>query len=305
MRTIGPIFKLIITKCDIGQFSLWEPVWESKVQVRTIQHWFRPFWIFKPSTRPVLHSTLWWEPQIEKILNLDPSPILTMPNLNSGFTNSISTTVGWRCFRISKNNVAIRDWCFTFRICLSLYLRERERERERDWSVDKIKFTGKVRRYLGNSRLDFGLDYSPRPGSLPTWLKRQSAVWGRYQRAWVYINKNKCIPCKAITCTAPLADYESISMNTTWIWCMNKRHEYDASQLVTAKGRGALNSFIMVCRLLSPELASKGLHWEHLHTVIGSEAPILVYGTGFGDRSRHFSRLFSLTRQKAICWFHF
>ncbi len=135
VRIISPIFKLVITKCDIGWFSLWKPVWEwiwkSKVQVRTVQHWFRPFWIFKPSTRPVLHSTSWWEPQIEKILNLDPSPILTMLNLNIGFTNSISITVGWRRFRISKNNVATRDQCFTLRICLSLYLRERERERER------------------------------------------------------------------------------------------------------------------------------------------------------------------------------
>jgi hypothetical protein len=67
-------------------------------------------------------------------------------------------------------------------------------------------------------------------------------------------------------------------MNTVRIWCMNKRHEYASELVVTAKGRGALHSLFMVCRLF-PELASKGLHWEHLHTVIGSEeseAPILV-----------------------------
>jgi hypothetical protein len=71
-------------------------------------------------------------------------------------------------------------------------------------------------------------------------------------------------------------------MNTVWIWCMDKRHEY-ASELVTAKGRGGcLTQLIMVCRLF-PELASKGfLHWEHLHTVIGSEAPNSCVQNWFG-----------------------
>jgi hypothetical protein len=152
MNWSDSIFKknwFLVTQISLG----WEPLlqfsnWLSQNVILVgfhCENWFKnqrskwepfnigldPFWIFEPSTRPVVHSTSWWEPQIKKFLNLDPSPILTMPNLNIGFTNSISITVGWRCFRICKNNVATRDWCFTLRICLSLYLRERERERER------------------------------------------------------------------------------------------------------------------------------------------------------------------------------
>jgi hypothetical protein len=93
-----------------------------------------------------------------------------------------------------------------------------------------------------------------------------------------------------------------------WLWV--HIYEYSMNMVYEQKAwiclwtccwqrKGCLTHLIMVCRLFA-ELASKGLHWEHLHTVIGSEAPILVYRTGLGVLSRHFFRLFpSSTGQKA------
>lgn len=89
--------------------------------------------------------------------------------------------------------------------------------------------------------------------------------------------------------------------NPCWLWV--HIYEYSMNMVFEQKAwiclwtcycqrKGCLTQLIMVCRLF-PELASKGLHWEHLHTVIGSAAPILMYRTGLGVLSRHFFRLFS------------